>query len=63
MNDLPTGQRGQITAATILALVLLLVGFFIVEPAFEWYGEREARLDAVYARVAHAAARAALVPG
>jgi len=52
MATLPIGRQGRILAASLAVLTLAVAWIGIVSPVLDWYGERSARLNELYARAA-----------
>jgi general secretion pathway protein M len=62
MAGLPTGRNGQILAAALAALALLVIWLGILAPVVDWYGARAARLAELRLRVAREAALIETLP-
>lgn len=52
MAALPVGRQGRILAASLALLTLVVAWIGIVSPVLDWYGDRSARLNELYARAA-----------
>ncbi len=59
---LPTGQRGQILAAALAILALVIVWLGVIGPVADWYGGRSEEITALRARVAREAALIQTLP-
>ena len=59
---LPTGQRGQVLAAGLALLALVVVWLGMVSPLLGWYGARSDTLEAMQARAAREAALIEALP-
>ena len=59
---LPTGQRGQVLAAGLAVLAVVVFWLGVVSPLLGFYGERGDRLDAMQARAAKEAALIETLP-
>ena len=59
---LPNGRNGQILAAGLALLAVLLFWLAFVTPVFDWYNARAARLDELQQRAAREAALIETLP-
>jgi hypothetical protein len=62
MATLPIGRQGRILAASLALLTLAVLWIGVVAPVVDWYRERGARLNELYARAAREHALIATLP-